>query len=45
MNEAALEERLAARLAEIEKAAAEGRLSELLRDLPGVDDQLRPYIA
>lgn len=41
----AFERRLAARLAEVERAHAEGRLFELVKDVPSVDDQLREFIA
>jgi hypothetical protein len=38
------ERRLAARLDEVEHAVAEGRLVELAKEVPTVDEQLRPYL-
>jgi len=40
----AAERRLAARLVEVEAAAAAGRLLELVKDVPPVHDQLREFI-
>jgi len=39
-----LERRLTERLEEIERAAAAGRLWELVRDVPSIDEQLRPFL-
>jgi hypothetical protein len=36
--------RVQERLAEIEEAAADGRLEELVKDTPPVDEQLRPFL-
>jgi hypothetical protein len=38
----AAERRIAARLDEVERAKAEGRLAELIRDTPSVREQLEP---
>ncbi len=39
-----LERRLTERLEEIERAAAAGRLWELVSDVPSVDEQLQPFL-
>ena len=44
MRAAEAESRLAARLEEIEVALSEGRLSDLVKDVPTIDEQLRPYL-
>ncbi|MFI5041929.1 MAG: hypothetical protein ACHQNA_08800 [Acidimicrobiales bacterium] len=36
--------RLDAHLAEVEKAYAEGRLADLIRDTPSVQEQLQPFL-
>jgi hypothetical protein len=38
------ERRLAARLDEVEQAVAQGRLGELAKQVPTVDEQLRLYV-
>jgi hypothetical protein len=40
----AIDDTVAARLAEVEDAAAEGRLWELVKDTPAVVDQIRPFL-
>jgi len=41
---AAAQRRIAARLEELERAAAEGRLLEAVKDVPSIEDQLRPFL-
>jgi len=36
--------RLDAHLAEVEKAYVEGRLADLIRDTPSIQDQLQPFL-
>jgi hypothetical protein len=39
-----VDDAVAARLAEVEQAAAEGRLWDLVKDTPSVVDQIRPFL-